>query len=242
MTGQSYQVETVKEEDDDDEFEGYRSPMDSPPLRDEPDQPMDAMWNDPEDRPDPPNSANKPGREEHNNIPLDFSSDPLETELPTVKGLTPEELIGRSILMPPGEDGSRNRATIIQLIDDMKNNARDHPELIKFKCRVNGKREEIVAYNDVVDYIEQDDGWDGVWKFRRILDHQGPLRPNDKRYKGSKYNVLIEWEDGSQTWEPLWKREEGTNRPCGIGNLDPVTVAIYAKKHNLLAPTLRIQR
>ena len=34
-----------------------------------------------------------------------------------------------------------------------------------------------------------------------ILDHQGPLKRHDPRFKGSSYNVLVDWDDGSQTWE-----------------------------------------
>ena len=34
--------------------------------------------------------------------------------------------------------------------------------------------EEIVAYNDLVNFINEDKGEDGVWNFREILAHQGP--------------------------------------------------------------------
>ena len=57
--------------------------------------------------------------------------------------------------------------------------------MIKFKCLVDNEYEDVIAYNDIVDYIEQDNGWDGTWKFRRILRYEGPLKAHDKRYKGS---------------------------------------------------------
>ena len=229
-TRYGYNVETVEEE-----VESYRSPMDSPPLRDEPDQPIESMFHDPEDRPEQLDPTNKPGREkkEDNEAPLDFSTDPLETPNPTVRELTADDLVGRSFLMPPKEDGSRYRAKIVEKMNYMRAQGKDEPELIKFKCRINNEYNEIVAYNDVVDYIEKDDGWDGIWMFEEILDHQGPLRPGDPRYMGSKYNVLVRWTDGSITWEPLNQTDENGKR-CGIIDSDPVTVAIYARKHNLL--------
>jgi uncharacterized pyridoxamine 5'-phosphate oxidase family protein len=63
-----------------------------------------------------------------------------------------------------------------------------------------------------------------VWKSRRILAHQGPLRPENIDYKGSIYNVMVEWETGDTTYEPLQV----------FAADDPVTCAIYAKDKNLL--------
>ena len=57
-----------------------------------------------------------------------------------------------------------------------------------------------------------------------ILDHQGPLKQHDPRYKGSSYNVLVNWDDGTQTWEPL----------NIIGKQDPVTLAQNDHDNGLL--------
>jgi hypothetical protein len=138
-------------------------------------------------------------------------------------------MVDRSFLMPPGEDGSRVRAKIIQRINDHNAKAEKDPELIKFKCLVDGKYEEVVAYNDIVDYIEQDDSWDGIWKFREVLDHEGPIKPNSPRYKGARFNLKVLWETGEITWEPLTTADK-----TGVYDSDPVTVAIYAAKNNLL--------
>ena len=62
------------------------------------------------------------------------------------------------------------------------------------------------------------------YKFRAITGHQGPLSPQDENYNGSKYNVMVEWETGEMTDESL----------SLITADDPVTCAIYAKKHDLL--------
>ena len=63
-----------------------------------------------------------------------------------------------------------------------------------------------------------------VWKFQRIVSHQGPLVASHPDYNGSSFNVIIEWENGETTKEPLQ----------AIAKDDPVTCAIYAKDHGLL--------
>ena len=80
-----------------------------------------------------------------------------------------------------------------------------------------------------MDYIKQDDGRDGTWKFRKVLRHEGPLKSNDKRYKGSSYNLLVEWETGEWLWEPLHTKEK-----TGVFDTDPVTVGIYAYEKGLV--------
>ena len=47
------------------------------------------------------------------------------------------------------------------------------------------------------------------------------------QHKGSKYNVMVEWESGEVTYEPLTL----------ISKDDPITCAVYAKKHDLLDTT-----
>jgi hypothetical protein len=60
-------------------------------------------------------------------------------------------------------------------VDKSQADYEEHPELIKFKCLVNDKYEEIVSCNQIVDFIENDDSWDDVWKFREILKHKSGL-------------------------------------------------------------------
>ena len=94
-----------------------------------------------------------------------------------------------------------------------------------FLCSFNNDQyEDIMSYNDIIDHIEKNEDYSGVWKLRRITAHEGPLQPTHPDYKGSKYNVMIEWETGEITAEPL----------SIIAADDPVTCAIYAKQHNLL--------
>jgi uncharacterized protein YfaT (DUF1175 family) len=120
-----------------------------------------------------------------------------------VEGLSPNQMEGRSFLMPPEDNGTRKHTKIIQMINKYKDRMESHPKRIKFKCLVNDEYEEVIAYNDIIDYIKHDDVWDGVWKFKQILDHQGPIKANDEHYRGAQYNILVKWETGKRMWEPL---------------------------------------
>ena len=145
-----------------------------------------------------------------------------ETFMPT---LDPTSLVGRTFLMDPEENGERHRAKIVEAIIDNEQQIANDPGMIKFRCSVNDDQyEDIVTYNEILNHIEKDETDEGVWKFKCISAHEGPLNPSDKNYKGSRYNVLVEWETGETTFEPLHI----------IAADDPVTCAIYAKDHNLL--------
>jgi hypothetical protein len=138
----------------------------------------------------------------------------------------PNDLIGRTFLMPPQEDGQRFRARIVQAIDDFETKLGQNKDRIRFRCTVNdGQYEEILSYSELMHSLESaEDGEGNVWKFRRITGHQGPLTQNDNDYNGSLYNVMIEWENGEITSEPL----------SIIAKDDPVTCAIYARDNDLL--------
>jgi hypothetical protein len=90
--------------------------------------------------------------------------------------------------------------------------------------------EEILSYNELMDYIEkdkqqyQDKDGNGFWNFKHIVGHEGPFRTSDPEYKGSRYNVLVEWENGEITSEPL----------NILGKDNPVTCAVFAREHGLL--------
>ena len=143
-------------------------------------------------------------------------------QMPTFE---PTDLIGRTFLLPPEEDGQRFRGKIIESIFENEEELNNQPERIKFRCSVNDEQfEEILSYNEILDMIEKDDTEDGLWRFKSITGHQGPLSKSDSAYKGSRYNVLVNWETGESTYEPLHI----------IAADDPVSCAIYAKKNDLL--------
>ena len=136
-------------------------------------------------------------------------------------------LLGRSFLLSPEENGERHMAKIID-IDDHGPPLED----IKFKLKINkDQAEEIMSYNQLMDYIQRgtdaEEDPDSLFKFRDIVAHQGPLESTDPNHEGSKYNVMAEWESGEVTYEPLTL----------ISKDDPITCAVYAKKHDLLDTT-----
>ena len=84
-------------------------------------------------------------------------------------------LLGRSFLLPPEDNGERHMAKIID-IDDHGQPLED----IKFKMKINkDQAEEIMSYNQLMDYIQKgtdaEEDPDSLFKFRDIVAHQGPL-------------------------------------------------------------------
>ena len=151
--------------------------------------------------------------------------EPLDVKKPPPAVFNPEDLIGRTFLMDKQEDGQQFRARIVQLIEDFESNVEDNPTRIKFLLSINNdQKEEIISYRQLLEYISKDEETDIMWKFRRIVSHQGPLQQNHPDYNGSLYNVMVEWENGEITTEPLQI----------IAADDPVTCAIYAKENGLL--------
>ena len=136
-------------------------------------------------------------------------------------------LLGRSFLLPPEDNGECHMAKIIDI------DVHGQPlEDIKFKLKINKDQgEEIMSYNQLMDYIQKgtdaEEDPDSLFKFRDIVAHQGPLEATDPDHKGSKYNVMVEWESGEVTYEPL----------ALISKDDSITCAVYAKKHDLLDTT-----
>ena len=144
---------------------------------------------------------------------------------------TPEDLIRRTFLRPPEENGERHRAKVTRNLwtSLIKNGHRI--ENINFILGIdNGKVEELFSYNQLLGHLEasrdNDLGMDQeLFKFRVIIGHQGPLKATDPDWKGSKYNVRVEWETGEVTFESL----------SVIAADGPVMCATYAKQHDLLA-------
>ena len=137
----------------------------------------------------------------------------------------PEDLIGKTFLLDPNDDGTIDRARIVELLEDFETKLDDNPTRIKFRIAVGkDKLEEMITYAKLMDYLQRDEESPPVyWKFKRIISHQKVAR-NHPDYNGSQVNVMIEWENGEITSEPLKI----------IAESDPVTCAVYAKENNLL--------
>jgi hypothetical protein len=88
----------------------------------------------------------------------------------------PNDLVGRTFLMPPQEEGHRFRACIVRAIEDHEWNLCKDDNRIHFLCFINDDQfEEIMSYNDLLSSLEEDGETNTVWRFRRITGHQGPL-------------------------------------------------------------------
>ena len=161
--------------------------------------------------------------------PIVFVRSRQDNSQSATKPFCPDDLIGRTFLLPNNEQGERLRATIkrkvietSKLLDDQHDNAIDK---INFHLDVGqGSAEAIMSYVQFLYHLGQQEQQEDLYKFRAITGHEGPLSPQDENYKGSKYNVMAEWETGEITDEPL----------SLIAADDPVTCAEYAKKHDLL--------
>ena len=87
------------------------------------------------------------------------------------------------------------------MIQDHLVNSKEH---VRFRLSVNNDQyEQIMAYGELLQHINKDDEQEVLWKYKRILGHQGPLTADDEGYNGSSYNVQVEWENGEITYEPL---------------------------------------
>jgi len=213
--------ESDSDSDSDDEGDDY-SPMPEIPLRSRGETEGD---HDEEDLA-PHQHSRKPGDQFD---PLRGGNLKAGNPVEDFKGeIDPDTLVDRTFLMPPEAGGTRARAKIVERVNDHLEGRKEHPGYIKFKCLANNEREDIAAYNDIIDFIEQDQTWGGVWKFRKILGHKKCTTKERKEFHCT-WKVLVEWESGEITWQPLHNKDK-----WGVYDTDPVTVAIYARENNLL--------
>ena len=110
-------------------------------------------------------------------------------------------------------------------IKDHQDHTDGSPTNVMFQCSMNNDvYEDILSYNQILEYITKEDSDYIIWKFKDIIGHKGPLSKNHKDYKGAPYNVTVLWENGETSEEPL----------TTIAADDPVSCAIYARDNNLL--------
>ena len=110
----------------------------------------------------------------------------------------PDNLIGRTFLLPPNQKCERHRAIkqkdieISEKLDEDKNAVVDN---INFLLDVGkGRSQAIISYDQVLSYFEKDNQEDdSLYKSRAITNHHGPLKKSDPNYNGSLYNVMDEW-------------------------------------------------
>ena len=150
----------------------------------------------------------------------DYYDEPVH--LPT---FSPDELLGMMILKDDG--GELVCAKVVRRIRDR--DAKNHDQIKFLLALGDGQLEELISYNELSDLVteslsDKESGQQDFASYSGILNHQGPLKAHDPRYKGSSYNVLVNWDDGTQTWEPINL----------IGKQDTVTIARYGHDNGLL--------
>ena len=147
---------------------------------------------------------------------------------------SPHDLVGRTFLMDPDRDGNVHRAKILEAIEGFDNNLEKNPTRIKFKCTTNNEEfTDLIAYNEVADYISRDNSQHTLWQFEEIVSHQGPLSTEHKDYNGSTYNVQIRW---STSVYGDCKEVFPTDTPVPLGR--PVLTTTYVDAnlmHDLLS-------
>ena len=83
----------------------------------------------------------------------------------------PKELdVGRTVLMPQRPDGQRFRAKILGRVDEYRRHLGEaRAANAQYRVLVGHdegeKWEELVAYNDLCNLINDDDSQDGIWNF-----------------------------------------------------------------------------
>ena len=143
----------------------------------------------------------------------------------------PDDLVGRTFLQPPGDNGERLRAKLTrEVVEDIEKAEGERVQNLSYTLGVgSGKVEELISYNQVVDHLEaavneDNEISDVLFNFRALIGCEGPLKPTDPNWKGSKFNALVEWETGEKTYEPL----------SVLSADDLVTCATYAKENDLI--------
>ena len=110
-------------------------------------------------------------------------------------------------MLPPGDNGERLRAKVTRtVVEDIEKADGERVQKLSHILGIgNGKVEELISYNQLVDHLEaaaneDNEINDDLFKFRALIGHQGPLKPTDPNCKGLKFNVLVEWETGEKTY------------------------------------------
>ena len=77
------------------------------------------------------------------------------------------DLIGRTFLLPEQEDGQCFHAAIVECISQHEDQLSSDPKHIKFRCSINDDEyEDILSYQEIMDYICKDDEEHIYWHFK----------------------------------------------------------------------------
>jgi hypothetical protein len=134
--------------------------------------------------------------------------------LPTID---PSELIGRTYIELPQDDGTQRRVTIKEVTPEYKSEVEIAPDLYKFKCQVGQDQfEEIMTYNQMRNHVEQSILKEGMSEYLEIINFRKVLSKKGTPYKNPRWEVHLHWDDGSRTWEPLNSIAEHDHAACAL--------------------------
>ena len=95
----------------------------------------------------------------------------------------PDDLIGRTFLLPPQENGERLRAKVTKkVVEEIEAEDANRIPNINFILDIGeGKVEEPITYNQLLDHLEQAEVEDNfmdqeLYKFRAIIGHERPIK------------------------------------------------------------------
>ena len=144
---------------------------------------------------------------------------------------SPDQLIGKYFLKQ-GPDGDMIRTKIVRKLEQDELVPKENIRFLVQSDTPNSKVEDIMEYHALCEMVEKHlkaldgDPEQELFTFQEILAHEGPLKPGDAKYKGARWNLLILWDLGDDpTWEPRTLIEKD----------DPTSVALYAKRNDLLS-------
>ena len=93
----------------------------------------------------------------------------------------PEDLTGRTFSLPPQENGERLRAKVTKkVVEDIEAAEGNRIPIINFILDIGeGKFEELITYNKLLDNLEQAEEQDNavdeeLYRVRAIIGHEGP--------------------------------------------------------------------
>ena len=94
----------------------------------------------------------------------------------------PDDLIGRTLLLPPQENGETLRTKVTKkVVEEIEAPDGNRIPNINFILDIGeGKVEELITYSHLLDHLEQAEEQDNsidqeLYKFRAIIGHKNPL-------------------------------------------------------------------
>ena len=91
---------------------------------------------------------------------------------PRMSIVNPEDLIGHTFGVTQ-DDGQLNQIRIVEAIRDHQSHVDDSSTNVRFWCSINGDAyEDILSYNQVLDYLSQEEDDGVIWKFKDIIGSQ----------------------------------------------------------------------